>query len=141
METYSALWIGGALENNGRYWAVVDAADSPANGADSDGPWTLSIHISTPGDEVIFPQIRDDNYIMTARAASDDGTNESGNEDGTDGAGDDDGTNGSEDVNDSSGNNPRDLTDAKPEDSAETSSVSLISVLLIIGIIALRRRY
>ena len=133
LDTFSAYRVGGVLENNGRYWAVVDTSDGPANGADSDGPWTFSIDISTPGDEVIFPQIRDDNYIMTARAASDDGTNESGNED--------DGTNESGNEDDNSGNNPRDLTDAKPEDSADTSSVSLISVLLIIGIIALRRRY
>ena len=131
MDTFSARWVGGVLENNGRYWAVVDTSDGPANGADSDGPWTFSIDISTPGDEVIFPQIKDDNYIMTARAASDDGT---------DASGDDDGTNGSEDVNDSSGNNSKELTDAKPEDSAETSSVSLISALISLGLLATFRR-
>ena len=122
LDTYYALWVGGALENNGRYWAVVDASDSPANGADSDGPWTFSISISTPGDEVIFPQIMDDNYLMTARAASDDGTNGSG------------------DGEDSSGDNSKELTDAKPEDSADSVSVSLISVLLIIGSLTILRR-
>ena len=112
LDTFSALWIGGALENNGRYWAVVDASNSPDNGADSDGPWTFSIRISTPGDEVIFPQSMDDNYLMTASAAS----------------------------GGSSGDNSNDVTDAKPEDSGDSVSVSLISVLLIVGSLAILRR-
>ena len=53
---------------------------------------------------------------------------------------DDDGTNGSGDGEDSSGDNSKELTDAKPEDSADSVSVSLISVLLIIGSLTILRR-
>ena len=70
---------------------------------------------------------------MTARAASDDIDEETGNED------DSNEESGNGDV--TTDNDSKELTDAKPEDSAETNSVSLISVLLTIGIIALRRRY
>ena len=131
LDTFSALWVGGILENNDRYWAIIDATNSPDNGADSDGPWTLSISISTPGDEVIFSQIMDDNYLMTARAASDD--------DDTNGSGDDDGTNESGDDDDTE-DNFKEVTDAKPEDSGDAVSVSLFSVLLIIGSLAIFRR-
>ena len=66
MDTWISIFQNYTIESNDRYWVVIDAADGPTNGAESNGAWSFDYTIKSSRNQIISPQAKDSNYQMTA---------------------------------------------------------------------------
>ena len=66
LDTWISIFQEYTIESPDRYWVVVDAADGPDNGADSNGAWSFDYTIKSNRNEITSPQAKDSNYEMIA---------------------------------------------------------------------------
>ena len=66
LDTWISIFQNYTIESNDRYWVVIDAADGPSNGAESNGAWSFDYTIKSSRNQIISPQAKDSNYQMTA---------------------------------------------------------------------------
>jgi hypothetical protein len=65
LDTWSS-YANYTIATAGHYWVVIDAADGPTDGADSNGAWTFDFTINSDKGGITSPQVEDSNYQMSA---------------------------------------------------------------------------
>jgi len=66
MDSWLSFYNNYTIQNADHYWLVIDAADGPSGGADSNGAWTFDFTIKSGSGDIISPQTQDMNYEMSA---------------------------------------------------------------------------
>ncbi len=66
LDTWISIFQNYTIESSDRYWVVIDAADGPTNGADSNGAWSFDYIIKSSRNQITSPQMKDSNYQMIA---------------------------------------------------------------------------
>ena len=131
-----------SISTAGHYWLVIDVADGPTGGADSNGAWTFDFTLKSETGSITSPQVQDNNYLMTATyqppadpLSSDPGTesgvSNSGDESSTDfdydGIPDQDDLDDDDDgISDAVDSNPKTPDDMKYSINIEVSSTEVI---------------
>ena len=69
MNTWTSIFQNYTIESSDRYWLIIDAADGPDTGADSNEAWSFDFTIKSSRNQIISPQVKDSNYemIVTSR--------------------------------------------------------------------------
>ena len=66
LDTWISIFQNYTIETSDNYWVVIDAADGPTNGADSNGAWSFDYTIKSSRNQIVSPQVKDSNYQMIA---------------------------------------------------------------------------
>ena len=66
LDTWISIFQNYTIETSDNYWVVIDAADGPTNGADSNGAWSFDYTIKSSRNQIVSPQVKDSNYEMIA---------------------------------------------------------------------------
>ena len=66
LNTFVTIFQNYTIENSDKYWVVIDVADGPNNGADSNGAWSFDYTIKSSRNQITSPQVKDSNYQMIA---------------------------------------------------------------------------
>ena len=71
LDTWISIFQDYTIETSDNYWVVIDAADGPSGGADSNGAWSFDYTIKSSRNQITSPQVKDSNYQMIATHPSD----------------------------------------------------------------------
>ena len=71
LDKWISIFKNYTIETEDDYWVVIDAADGPNEGADSNGAWSFDYTIKSSRNQITSPQVKDSNYQMTATHSSD----------------------------------------------------------------------
>ena len=71
LDTWISIFQNYTIETSDNYWVVIDAADGPSGGADSNGAWSFDYTIKSSRNQITSPQVKDSNYQMIATHSSD----------------------------------------------------------------------
>jgi len=156
LDTWSS-YANYTIATAGHYWVVIDAADGPTDGADSNGAWTFDFTVKSDKGGITSPQVEDSNYQMSASHPAgtdivdggDSGDSGDGSDGGTDdGTGTDTGTGGGtdngDDTTDDGTDDLKDIGDAQSSSNGSMSSSSaalfgICCMVLVATLIIFRR--
>jgi hypothetical protein len=71
LDTWISIFQDYTIETTDNYWVVIDAADGPNGGADSNGAWSFDYTIKSSRNQITSPQVKDSNYQMIATHPAD----------------------------------------------------------------------
>ena len=66
LDTWISIFQNYTIETSDNYWVVIDAADGPTSGAESNGDWSFDYIIKSSRNQITSPQVKDSNYQMIA---------------------------------------------------------------------------
>ena len=140
LDTWISIFQDYTIETSDNYWVVIDAADGPNGGAESNGAWSFDYIIKSSRNQIISPQVKDSNYQMTATHPS--GTNLVDQVDNSDNGNNDDNSNTNNQQSQGSGQTNIGDAQSKSDDGfgGAGSACGGLTILVIIVVVIRRRR-